>query len=71
MGAGAPQPRRSRYRRRAALAEVERYGVERLLDELAAELKEEPRYRVKPSRRVWIPKPGRCGATPALDSFGS
>ena len=45
------------------LAEVERYGVERLLDELAAELKEES-YRVKPSRRVWIPKPGRAERRP-------
>ena len=40
------------------LAEVERYGVDRLLDELSVELKAES-YRVQPSRRVWIPKPGR------------
>ena len=45
------------------LAEVERYGVERLLDELAAELREGS-YRVKPSRRVWIPKPGRSERRP-------
>ena len=45
------------------LAEVERYGVERLLDELATELKEGS-YRVKPSRRVWIPKPGRSERRP-------
>ena len=45
------------------LAEVERYGVERLLDELATELKE-GRYRVQPSRRVWIPKPGRSEERP-------
>ena len=45
------------------LAEVERYGVERLLDELAAELKEAS-YRVQPSRRVWIPKPGRSEQRP-------
>ena len=45
------------------LAEVERYGVERLLDELAMELKEGS-YRVQPSRRVWIPKPGRTEQRP-------
>ena len=45
------------------LAEVERYGVERLLDELATELKEGS-YRVQPSRRVWIPKPGRSEERP-------
>ena len=45
------------------LAEVERYGVERLLDELAAEL-QEGSYRVQPSRRVWIPKPGRTERRP-------
>ncbi len=45
------------------LAEVERYGVERLLDELAAELKDGS-YRVQPSRRVWIPKPGRSEQRP-------
>ena len=45
------------------LAEVERYGVERLLDELATELKEGS-YRVQPSRRVWIPKPGRSERRP-------
>ncbi|WP_329082443.1 group II intron reverse transcriptase/maturase [Streptosporangium sp. NBC_01469] len=39
------------------LAQVEEYGVVRLLDELAAELKE-GRYRPLPARRVLIPKPG-------------
>jgi RNA-directed DNA polymerase len=39
------------------LAAVGEYGVTRLLDELAAELKE-GRYRPGPARRVYIPKPG-------------
>ena len=45
------------------LAEVERDGVGRLLDELAAELRAGS-YRVQPSRRVWIPKPGRAERRP-------
>ena len=43
---------------RITLAEVERYGVSRVLDELAADLKE-GRWRPLPARRVFIPKPGR------------
>jgi group II intron reverse transcriptase/maturase len=39
------------------LAEVQEYGVLRLLDELATELRE-GRYRPLPTRRVLIPKPG-------------
>src|SRR5690606_13398299 len=45
---------------RVTLAEVEEYGVARLLDELAAELRE-GRYRPLPARRVLIPKPGVRG----------
>ena len=43
---------------RQTIAGVERYGVGRLLDELAADLKE-GRWRPLPARRVFIPKPGR------------
>ncbi|MCA1700897.1 MAG: group II intron reverse transcriptase/maturase [Actinobacteria bacterium] len=43
---------------RQAIADVEQYGVSRLLDELAADLKE-GRWRPLPARRVFIPKPGR------------
>jgi len=42
---------------KTTLAQVEEYGVGRLLDELAAELRE-GRYRPLPARRVLIPKPG-------------
>jgi group II intron reverse transcriptase/maturase len=40
------------------LADVEEYGVARLLDELAADLRG-GRYRPLPARRVFIPKPGQ------------
>jgi len=43
---------------RETIAEVERYGVDRFLDELAADLKE-GRWRPLPARRVFIEKPGR------------
>jgi RNA-directed DNA polymerase len=43
---------------RITLADVEQYGVDRLLDELAADLKDGS-YRPLPARRVFIPKPGR------------
>jgi RNA-directed DNA polymerase len=42
---------------RQTLADVERYGVTRLLDELAADLRAGG-YRPLPTRRVSIPKPG-------------
>ena len=41
------------------IADVEEYGVPRLLDELAADLKE-GRWRPLPARRVYIPKRGRA-----------
>jgi group II intron reverse transcriptase/maturase len=40
------------------IADVEQYGVSRLLDELAADLRA-GRWRPLPARRVFIPKPGR------------
>src|SRR5215211_4676820 len=43
---------------RQTIADVEQYGVSRLLDELAADLKDGS-YRALPTRRVFIPKPGR------------
>jgi RNA-directed DNA polymerase len=45
------------------LGEVEEYGVARLLDELADELRE-GRYRPLPARRVMIPKPGTAEQRP-------
>src|SRR5262245_58571016 len=42
---------------RITLADVEQYGVDRLLDELAADLRAGS-YRPLPARRVFIPKPG-------------
>jgi group II intron reverse transcriptase/maturase len=40
------------------IADVESYGASRLLDELAADLRD-GRWRPLPARRVFIPKPGR------------
>jgi RNA-directed DNA polymerase len=48
---------------KTTLAEVEEYGVERLLGELADELRER-RYRPLPARRVFIPKPGASEQRP-------
>jgi RNA-directed DNA polymerase len=45
------------------LAEVEQYGVDRLLNELASELRE-GRYWPLPMRRVLIPKPGTTEQRP-------
>ena len=52
---------------RQTIADVEEYGVSRLLDELTADLKY-GRWRPLPARRVFIPKPGRPQERrPALD----
>ena len=48
---------------RITLADVERYGPARLLDELASALKEQT-YRPLPARRVLIPKPGQSDKRP-------
>ena len=48
---------------RTTLGQVEEYGVARLLDEVAAELRE-GRYRPLPARRVLIPKPGSSEQRP-------
>ncbi len=45
---------------RQTIADVERYGIAELLDELARDL-EDGGYRALPARRVFIPKPGRAG----------
>jgi group II intron reverse transcriptase/maturase len=43
---------------RQTIADVEQYGITKLLDELTADLKDGS-YRPLPARRVFIPKPGR------------
>jgi AraC-like DNA-binding protein len=48
---------------RTTLADVEEYGVARLLGELASELRER-RYRPLPARQVLIPKPGTAEKRP-------
>jgi group II intron reverse transcriptase/maturase len=48
---------------RVTLDAVEQYGVTRLLDQLALELREE-RFRPLPARRVWIPKPATADRRP-------
>ncbi|WP_216355899.1 group II intron reverse transcriptase/maturase [Streptomyces sp. MP131-18] len=45
------------------LSDVEEYGVDRLLDELAADLREGG-WRPLPARRVFIPKPGSVERRP-------
>ena len=48
---------------RQTIADVEEYGVAKLLDELAADLKDGS-YRPWPARRVFIPKPGSSERRP-------
>jgi RNA-directed DNA polymerase len=48
---------------RETIADVERYGVSRVLDELAADLKDGS-WRPLPARRVFIPKPGSSERRP-------
>ncbi len=48
---------------RTTIDDVEQYGVSRLLDELATDLKEGS-FRPLAARRVWIPKPGTTEQRP-------
>src|ERR1700741_3995695 len=48
---------------RQTIADVEEYGIAKLLDELAADLKDGG-YRPWPARRVFIPKPGSSERRP-------
>jgi group II intron reverse transcriptase/maturase len=48
---------------KTTLAQVEQYGIDRLLDELAGELRDGS-YRPLPARRVLIPKPGTAELRP-------
>lgn len=48
---------------RITVADVEQHGVDRLLDELVADLKDAS-YRPLPARRVFIPKPGSTERRP-------
>jgi group II intron reverse transcriptase/maturase len=48
---------------RITIAQIEGEGVQAFLDELQAELIEQ-RYRPRPARRVFIPKPGRSEQRP-------
>ena len=54
---------------RQTIADVEQYGVSRLLDELAADLKDGS-YRPLPARRAFIPEARFTGAPAAVDPRG-
>jgi RNA-directed DNA polymerase len=49
---------------------VEQYGIDRLLDKLAASLKDGS-YRPLPARRVRIPKPGSTEQRPLSIPMGT
>lgn len=51
---------------RTPITDVEGYGIDRLLDELAADLKDGC-WRPLPGRRVFIPKPGKPELRPLSD----
>ena len=61
--AGAPQRRRTGHRPDHHWPKSRSTGSTRLLDELAADLRDE-RYRPLPARRVFIPKPGTSEQRP-------
>ena len=63
MGGGARAIAAHRVLTRITLADVEEYGVDRLLDELADDLRNR-RWRPLPARRVFIPKPGSIEKRP-------
>ena len=48
---------------RITLEAVEHYGIARLLDELASDIRGQT-YRALPARRVWIPKPAAAEKRP-------
>jgi retron-type reverse transcriptase len=62
VGRGAPQQRRAGIDK-TTLADVEEYGVTRLLGELASDLKDGS-WRPLPARKVLIPKPGSSERRP-------
>ena len=63
MAAGPTEPRQRPGWSKQTIEAVEGFGVDRLLDELEAELREK-RYRPQPVRRVLIPKRGAWDQRP-------
>jgi len=55
---------------KTTLAMVEEYGVTRLLDEVATDLRDDG-YRPSPARRVFIPKARHERATAVVDPDGA